>query len=291
MDKRQALIFSFGILVILAWVSACSPLNTPKSFPSQTPIKSPTPTLSTPILTEPSPTPSICVEQRGHVEEVAFDSVTLPEFYIYLPACYSADVEKHYPVLYLLHGAGFEADQWIRLGAAEKADSLIAADQTLAYLIVMPYEKYSMRIVGDDDFGEVLVDELIPYVDEHFRTLEVRENRAIGGLSRGGGWAIHYGLTRSELFGAIGGHSAAIFRQDSAKLDDWLEEIPRDSLPKVYLDAGDKDQALSGVLSFIDLLAEMGVPHEWRLYSGLHEEAYWRAHVDEYLRWYGNVLE
>ena len=74
-------------------------------------------------------------------------------------------------------------------------------------------------------------------------------------------------------------------------MDDWLEEIPRDSLPKIYLDAGDKDQAFSGVYNFVDLLAEKGVPHEWRLFTGFHDEVYWGVHVDEYLRWYGCVFE
>ncbi len=196
-----------------------------------------------------------------------------------------------YPVLYLLHGAGFEDDQWIRLGVAETTDHLIVDDEIPAYLIVMPYDKYSTRSVDKDDFGDVFVDELIPYIDENYRTIADAEHRAIGGLSRGGGWAIRYGLTRWELFGAIGGHSAAIFYRDGSKLDDWLSEIPRNSLPQIYLDAGDKDQALSIVFSFVDLLAEMGIPHEWRLYAGLHDEAYWGTHVEEYLRWYGFSFE
>ena len=291
MDKRQAPIFFLVLGTALAWISSCVPLNALTPTPEATPFLSATPTESTPALVESSPTPSGCVEQRGQVEKIAFDSVALPQFHIYIPACYGTDTETHYPVLYLLHGAGFEDDQWIRLGAAETADNLIAAGEIPAYLIVMPYDKYSTRSVDKDNFGDVFVDELIPYVDENYRTIADTKHRAIGGLSRGGGWAIRYGLTHWELFSAIGGHSAAIFYSDGSKLEDWLSEIPRDSFPQIYLDAGDNDQALSIVFSFVDLLAEMGVPHEWRLYAGLHDEAYWGAHVEEYLCWYGEILK
>ena len=271
---------------MLTWISACSPLHALTPTPTATPVLSATPTMVTSALVEPSPTLAGCFEQRGQVETVAFDSVALPQFHIYLPACYDADVETHYPVLYLIHGAGFEDDQWIRLGVAETADNLSAE-----FIIVMPYDKYSTHTVDQDNFGDIFIDDLIPYIDENYRTLAEREHRAIGGLSRGGGWAIRYGLTRWELFSAIGGHSAVIFYRDGSKLEDWLAEIPRDSLPQIYLDAGDKDQALSIVFSFANLLAEIGIPHEWRLFSGFHDETYWSAHIEEYLRWYAEVLK
>lgn len=294
MDNRQAFIFSLWMGTILAWVSACSPLNAQTPAHTPIPVSSATPTLSTPALVESSPTPEGCFErseQSGQVHRVTFDSTALPQFHIYLPACYDADHETRYPVLYLLHGQGYEDDQWLRLGVAEQADRLMAAEEIPAYLIVMPFDKASWRSVDDDEFGEALVDELIPYIDENYRTIAERESRALGGLSRGAGWAIRYGLTRWELFDAIGGHSAAIFYRDNGKLDDWLAEIPADSLPKIYLDIGDQDKERGSVFLFVELLAEEGISHEWRLYTGNHDEAYWGAHVEEYLRWYGDIFE
>ncbi|MBT3188824.1 MAG: hypothetical protein HN736_13095 [Anaerolineae bacterium] len=291
MDKRQAHIIFLWVTVILTWISACTPLNTPAPAPMATPTLSASPTPSTPTVVASTPTPAGCIEQRGQVHRVTFDSAALPQFHIYLPACYDANLETHYPVLYLLHGQGFNDDQWLRLGVAERADRVMSAEEISAYLIVMPFDKASWRNVDDDEFGEVLVNELLPYIDENYRTLPTRNKRAVGGLSRGAGWAIRYGLKRWKLFGAFGGHSAAIFYKDYSRLDDWLAEIPSNALPKIYLDIGDQDKERGSILQFVDLLTEEGVPHEWRLYTGNHDEIYWATHTEEYLRWYGEVLE
>ncbi|MBT4841950.1 MAG: hypothetical protein HON91_05880 [Anaerolineae bacterium] len=290
MDKRQALIFSFWIGALFSWISACTPLSTPTPTPTQIPIKYATPTLSVPILAEPSPTPESCIGTRGQVEKIAFDSPALPHFYIYLPECYALDDETDYPVLYLLHGQGYEADQWLRLGMAERAAALMAAEEISPFLIVMPYDKASWRGVDDDQFGEVFVNKLIPYIDENYRTIAKRESRAVGGLSRGAGWAIRYGLKRWGLFGALGAHSPAIFYRDYKKLDDWIAEIPDKYLPQIYIDIGDLDGERGDATNFSELLAEENVIHEWHLYSGAHEESYWQAHIDDYLHWYGCFL-
>ena len=296
MDNRQAFKPLNWTGVFLVWISAClyltgcSPVNLSTPAPTPSPLPSSTPPVPTPTLVKPTPTPEGCLEQRGQVHRVAFDSEALPQFMIYLPACYDADPDTLYPVLYLLHGQGFEDDQWIRLGVAVAADDMMWRNEIPPYLIVMPFDKASWRSVEDDYFGEALVAELIPFVDEHYRTLARRDYRAIGGLSRGAGWAIRYGLTRWELFSAFGGHSAAIFYKDNGKLDDWLAEIPAVYMPEIYLDIGDQDKEHGSAFLFTELLVEEGVSHEWRLFSGNHDESYWSAHVDDYLRWYGGVF-
>ena len=170
---------------------------------------------------------------------------------------------------------------------AEKAAAMMAAEEISPFLIVMPYDKASWRGVDDDDFGEVFVNKLIPYIDENYRTIPDRDHRALGGLSRGGGWTIRYGFTRWGLFGALGAHSPAIFYRDYKKLDDWIAEIPNKYMPQIYIDIGDLDGERGDATNFTELLAEEGVLHEWHLFSGGHEETYWQAHVDDYLHWYG----
>ncbi len=290
MVKRQANIILIGAAVLLLFLAGCTPA-TPTPAPTRTPTLLPTPIVPTPVLAEPSPTPDPCIGTRGQVDRVEFDSTSLPYFYIYLPECYQLDDDAHYPVLYLLHGQNYEADQWQRLGVVELAGVLMDADELLPFLIVMPFNVASWRGADVDEFGDVFVNEFIPYIDENYRTLDVSESRAVGGLSRGGGWAIRYGLTRPDLFGAFGAHSPAIFYQDYGKLDDWLAEIPANEMPLIYLDIGDQDGDLADARDFADELAEAGVVHEWHLYAGGHEESYWQAHVEEYLRWYGAFFD
>ena len=280
----------YPLFFVAYFLAACAAPQTP---PPMTPTPSPVPSATESIgaVAAPTSTPDPCAGARGQVEQVAFDSPSIPHFYIYFPACYPYEEETRYPVLYLMHGQNYQADQWLRLGVAEQADALMAAEKIPPFLIVMPFNKASWRGVDVDEFGEVLVEELIPYVDEHYRTLGTREYRALGGISRGGGWAIRYGLTRWDLFGAFGAHSPAIFYRDYSKLDDWLREIPTDFRPQIYIDIGDGDGDLADARRFADLLAEESFLHEWHLYAGGHEERYWRAHLEEYLRWYGGVFE
>jgi enterochelin esterase-like enzyme len=195
------------------------------------------------------------------------------------------NADQRYPVLYLLHGQNFDENQWLHIGATDVADHLILAGDTPPFIIVMPYDP-SWKQPTEYGFADALTVELIPYVDAHYRTIADRAHRAVGGLSRGAGWAIHFGLTRPDLFGALGAHSPVVFLTDSPHLSEWLKAIPPDSLPRIFLDIGDNDRGLGTALELEDILNEQNIPHEWHLFQGYHEEAYWRAHVEEYLRWY-----
>ena len=297
MDNRQAKKLLILTVAIHAAIWACSPLNMLSAAPTPVPVPFATPTrippstpTSFPVPTQ-TPTPHPCLGETGQVDVVAFDAEALPQFHIYLPTCYDENPTQRYPVLYLIHGQGYTDEQWVRLGAPSAASQLIAEDKIPPFIIVMPHDKASWRMAPDDYFGEALIDELIPYIDANYRTLIKPESRAIGGLSRGAGWAIHYGLTRWDLFGAFGAHSPAIFYNDNSKLDEWIAAIPPASWPQIYIDIGDNDKEHGSTRLFGDLLMENGVPHEWHLYAGVHTEDYWRAHVAEYLLWYGGVLK
>lgn len=265
-----------------------SPLPPPTASPTPTrsPTLAPTPTASP----SPTATPLTCWREGGHFEHGSLhsDLLKLPmEYSVYLPPCYDQQPDRRYPVLYMIHGMSYNHDQWDRLGADEAADALVAGGEVNPFIIVMPRDR-SWDAPEADPFGQVLVDALIPFIDETYRTLPEREYRAVGGLSRGAGWAIHLGLSRWELFGAFGGHSPPVFWSDTRWVRSWLAAIPPESMPRIYLDIGEKDREtiMLSALWFENLLNEEGIPHEWYLFSGRHDEAYWSAHVMDYLRWY-----
>jgi enterochelin esterase-like enzyme len=283
----------FALLAMTAifFLAGCAPKlppPDPTAIPS-TPTPNPTPTAE--VVAVPSPTPEPCLDATGQVNTGTFASDFLPEYYIYFPKCYFADDSTHYPVLYLLHGQTYTAEQWLDLGVAEHAAALMDAGEIPPFLIVMPLDRLSWDLVENDPFGDVFIDEFIDHIDAEYRTLPEREFRALGGLSRGAGWTIRLGLQNWERFGALGIHSPAIFQRDASKLDDWLGEIPDDEMPLIFFDIGDRDTGLADALRFADLLAQEGIVHEWHLYNGWHDDAYWQAHVEEYLRWYGAVFD
>jgi len=233
---------------------------------------------------------AMCAAAGGQIEQVKIDSQYLDaglRFRVYTPPCYDENMMQLYPVLYLVHGQTFNDDQWDRVGADEAASQLIAAGEVAPFIIVMPYD-ISSNQPSLDHFGEAVVEELLPWIDSNYRTLEDGEHRAIGGLSRGASWAIHLGLTHPELFGAMGGHSPPVFVEDASKVRGWLDNIPAELMPRIWLDIGERDQRaiLDSATWFEGLLDEREIPHEWSLFSGDHSEKYWSAHVEMYLRWY-----
>lgn len=266
--------------------------HTPRSTPTTSPTATPTalaratPT-SMPSHT-PTPTPLGCWQEGGRIalESLRSDKLRLPmEVRVYLPPCYDEETERRYAVLYLLHGQNYNDQQWDDLGADEAANRLIADGEAPSFLIIMPRDRL-WKDPPETPFDEVFIEELLPWVDQNYRTLPGREQRAIGGLSRGGAWAVHFGLSHWELFSAIGAHSAPIFWSDTRHLRDWLKTIPEDRLPRLYFDIGEKDYLSRSNRWMIGVLDEMDIPHEYYLFTGYHDDQYWSAHVEAYLRWY-----
>jgi enterochelin esterase-like enzyme len=266
--------------------------NNPEILPSSTPITapSPIPTLtSSPTLVVPSRTPEVCRSENGSIEikQLPTSWLSTPLGYrVYTPPCYDLDLDQRYPVLYLIHGYGYNDDQWDRLGADEITGKLIFAGEISPFIIVMPNESNQNSQPPKNHFGEALVYDLVPEIDASYRTIPFREYRAIGGLSRGGNWALHLGLTQWTVFGAIGAHSAPIFISDDPKIQEWLSEIPPDKYPRIYMDVGEKDKWFDQIIRFEELLDQLNVPHELFSFPGGHTEEYWAAHTEQYIRWY-----
>ncbi len=310
--KRSWIIIA-ALLLILG-VSACStgtpsPGN-PEGLPTLTYSPPPTKTLPAPIPTAtitpvptdvptpnpsptilpPSPTPLTCWQLGGTIEKKSIPSIWLSDtltFRIYLPPCYQALSEQRFPVIYLLHGQTFTEDQWDRLGADEIADAGIAAGQLPAFILVMPLDADDTTPPPENRFGDAIIHELIPTIDREYRTLADRQFRAIGGISRGGNWAVHLGLQYWGFFGAIGAHSTPTFSSDGPRvIKEWLDRIPPQELPRIFMDSGEDDIWLNYTFRFEELLNQENIPHEWHLFPGEHDEAYWAAHMKQYIYWY-----
>jgi enterochelin esterase-like enzyme len=235
-----------------------------------------------------------CVETRGRLSDTSVPAPLLPDplaVRVYTPPCFDPSGSTHYPVLYLLHGQNYPITQWDDLGADEAADSLITSGEARPFLIVMPGEELDLVDVRDSRYGDALVESLVPWVDRTYPTCTQAVCRAIGGISRGAGWAVHLALRHPELFAAAGGHSLAVFTGEATHLAETLAGIPPQNVPRFTLDSGRYDRYLDSALEFEQALNRAGVAHEWYLFEGIHDDAYWQAHVGGYIRWYAEVLE
>ena len=144
--------------------------------------------------------------------------------YVYTPPDYDTNARARYPVLYLQHGGGEDETGWVIQGRVNFIlDNLIAAKTAKPMIVVMdkgyalkPGEKMNWlpgapgegpRAMASGTFGEVMIYDLIPMTDRTYRTISNRENRAVAGLSMGGGQAFQIGLSNLDKFAYVGGLS------------------------------------------------------------------------------------
>ena len=170
---------------------------------------------------------------HGQVVQVLFPSPstdTTRRAFVYLPPQY--DGKKKFPVLYLQHGWGEDETAWSRQGHANLImDNMIAAGECEPFIIVMTYGMTNeikfggLRNFDYKQFETVLVDELVPYIDSHFKTIAKKESRAMAGLSMGGMETRSITLDRPEVFGYYGLLSGGIYTPEDIKSKDQVKGI------------------------------------------------------------------
>jgi enterochelin esterase-like enzyme len=207
-----------------------------------------------------------------------------PATEIHLPPCYAEYDDVAYPVLYLLHSEGESPMQWFSMGADETMDTLIAEGAIPPFILVAPPQGELL-----DDFAPWLVDTVLPTVEAQFHIVDHRAWRGVAGLSLGGTRAIEIGHAYPELFGSIGGYSAA-----SPSAMDLLENAISETLPhlqpQILLDIGNRDPLKSDQESLHQLYTAYNWPHTSTISDGAHLAAYWAERLEYYLVWHGNAF-
>lgn len=164
---------------------------------------------------------------HGNVQQILFPSAstnTSRRAFVYTPPGYEKDTKTKYSVLYLQHGWGEDETAWSNQGRANLImDNLIAEGKIKPFIIVMTYGMTNdvkfggMRNFSITPFQTVLVDELIPYVDAHFRTIADRAHRAMAGLSMGGMETHMITLARPDMFSYYALLSGGTYNPDELK--------------------------------------------------------------------------
>ena len=252
---------------------------------------------------------SVSVVANARVETVPFKSkllnTTVP-YNVILPTDYKTASSTRYPVLYLLHGLFGHHTDW--------ASRTNIADYASAYrlIVVMPEGNDSWYI---DKYETYILEELIPDVEQRYRTIRARYGRAVVGLSMGGYGAIKFGLKAPYTFAFAASMSGAFgfprftaeevpasWREslklfgpvgsETRKANDLFEIIGRlsperiQALPFFYFDCGTEDlpQIFPQNRELAALMYEKKIPHEFRELPGDHSWGYWDRQVQEVLR-------
>ena len=224
---------------------------------------------------------------HGNIQVVEYNSTTVGnqrKTLVYTPPGYSADTK--YPVLYLLHGIGGDEEEWHRNGHPEIIlDNLIADKKAVPMIIVMPNGRAQPndRAEGNvmatapafANFEQDLLKDLIPFIESKYPVKAGRENRALAGLSMGGGQSLNFGLGHLDTFAWVGGFSSAPNTEPPEQLVPDCATAAQ-MLRLLWVSCGDRDGLFYISQRTHHYLKEKNVPHIWHVDSGIHDFAVWK---------------
>ena len=228
--------------------------------------------------------------------------------FVYTPPGYEGSATK-YPVLYLLHGSGGDEDAWPTMGIANVImDNLIAQGKSKPMIVVMPNaywnELASLDLAGPrtapppgvggssrvfEANEKDIVDDMIPFVEKHFRTLPGRENRALAGLSMGATITTNVAFKRLDVFASIGvlsSTSIAAGPPDAPSGIALIEKVApgffadpaatNKRLRLLFLACGTEDPRLEPMAQAEKDLISRKINVTFKRYPGAHEWKVWR---------------
>lgn len=254
---------------------------------------------------------------HGNVSKVWYKSSVIGydrRMYVYTPAGYETGTQK-YPVFYLLHGAGGDEDAWTNMGrTAQIMDNLIAQGKAKPMIVVMtngnanqagaqnevapvpaPAGEQGMaaytRLAGK--FEEHVVKDVVPYIEKNYRTLTGKENRAIAGLSMGGGHTQTITNDNPGFFNYIGVFSMGIMNMGPQQNADAAAKAEQDRMTKYnalnkagyklyWIACGKDDFVYQSVINLRGALDKAGLKYTYRESTGGHTWANWRIYLSEF---------
>jgi enterochelin esterase-like enzyme len=213
---------------------------------------------------------------------------------VYTPPGYETSPDTTYPLLVLQHGSGDNQLTWVTHGKAHWIiDNLIAAGKAKPMVVVMLFGHQPPPAVAVpearrwasqlDAFQRELFEDALPLVESHYRVSHDRKDRAITGLSMGGGQSLSIGLANLERFSWIGAFSAAPPDPDMVKSALSDAAATNAKLKLLWISIGKEDFLLAKNQVFEASLTEHGIHHEFQVTDGGHAWPVWRRYLTAFV--------
>lgn len=261
----------------------------------------------------------LLVAQTVSASKIVVDSMqskvlnAIRHYCIYLPTGYDKEPEKHYPVLYLLHGFTDDHTAWSEKGQLQTVvDELIGTGEIQPMIVIMPEAGGSdVKNVWNGYFNmagwpyeQFFFEEFIPTIEQQYRIIGDKEHRAISGLSMGGGGSVSYAQKHPEMFSSCYNFSGWLSMEASSELKgkaeagdkvamvqyavaensclSFLKKADETTLNKLrtvkwFVDCGDDDFLLDLNLAFYQLMRDAKIKTELRVRNGQHNWEYWHT--------------
>jgi enterochelin esterase-like enzyme len=226
---------------------------------------------------------------HGKIDTIQYPSKTVGgvrKALVYTPPGFSKS--KKYPVLYLLHGIGGDEKEWLKNGEPQVIlDNLYAEKKLQPMIVVLPNGRAmkddravgnifdSAKVQAFSTFEKDLLNDLIPFVEKKYPTLKDAKNRALAGLSMGGGQSLNFGLGNLDKFGWIGGFSSAPNTKTPELLVPNVAEAKK-KITLLWISCGDADNLMNFSKRTHDFLYENNVPHIFYVEPGGHDFKVWK---------------
>jgi enterochelin esterase family protein len=252
---------------------------------------------------------------HGAISAVTYHSTALQKvrrMHVYTPPGYELGTGT-FPVFYLLHGAGDNDDSWTSVGRAGFIlDNLIAAKKARPMIVVMP-AGHTSRAPGNaigrtptDEFVQDFVQDVVPYVETHYRVIADRAHRAIAGLSMGGNQTLHVAIPRLDRFAYVGVFSSGLLAAAPAgrgaapaagtpppapALDEaWVQEhvaaidagAKKRALDLFWFATGSEDRLLPATKATVEMFKRRGFTPVFKESAGGHTWLNWRDYLTEF---------
>ncbi|MFD2570545.1 alpha/beta hydrolase-fold protein [Spirosoma soli] len=214
---------------------------------------------------------------------------------VYTPPGYDQSPSKKYPVYYLISGTTDTEETFFKVGKTNLIlDNLIAEGKAKPMIIVMPYGNMAARVAeqkggakpadptvrdGADavkranDFTTDLVSNVIPYVEKNYRAIPGRENRAIGGFSRGGGQTLRTAFSNMDKFAWVCAYSSYLSPDEMNRSYPSIVSNPQQTnkqLKLLWVSVGSDDFLYKGTVEFMDYLKAKNVQFKSLVTDGGH---------------------
>ena len=233
---------------------------------------------------------------HGKIDSIVYESKTVGtkrKAIIYLPPGYSKT--RKYPVLYLLHGIGGDEYEWF-MGTERKGDggnpniildNLYSLGKIQPMVVVMPNGRAAKddsrkgntmsaeKVQGFATFEKDLLNDLIPFIQKKYNVYTDADNRAIAGLSMGGGQSLNFGLGNLDFFHWVGGFSSAPNTKPPQQMLPNPEEA-KQKLKLLWISCGASDGLITNSERTHNYMVEHGVPHIYYIEPGVHDFKVWK---------------
>ena len=242
------------------------------------------------------------VVPRGEIHHHFYQSGVVgndQDFFVYTPPGYNPRGKQTYPVLYLLHGFGYDASCWTVVGRSNVImDNLIAQGKAKPMLVVMPLGYGAPEVLAEafgpsrdravkdrnfDKFRKALLTEVIPRVEAEYLVNKDSNSRAIAGLSMGGAESLLTGLNALDKFAWIGAFSSGGITEEFDKEFPALDSKTAEQLRLLWIACGTDDPASITInRAFRAWLASKNIKHVDIETPGAHTWMVWRRNLAEF---------